>query len=184
MDEIEFVNHICEAMTKVGDEYLNVEMAFDLSGRKGKRRRERVYAYEFYHQMRLLQDNYKGYTINGEIDKRGHKIIKESFNPDFVIHRQGEMTGNYCVIELKIRIDKAGIKKDFNTITRMIHDYHYKIGVFAIPGVYFSKIKSILVDIWKTQPDLQEHGGNIYVIAQDDKQLKVKTIDEVINGSN
>ena len=114
MDEIEFVNYICEAMTKVGNEYLNVEMAFDLSGRKEKRRSERVYAYELYHQMRLLQADFNEYTINGEIDKRGHKIIKEPFNPDFVIHRQGEMIGNYCVIELKIRIDKDGIKKDFN----------------------------------------------------------------------
>ena len=96
-------------------------------------------AYELYHQMRLIQEQkFKSeFTINGEIDKSGHKIIKEPFNPDFVIHQQGKMGENFCVVELKTINKKSGIQKDFHTITCMMHCYRYKIGIFAIHSLSY-----------------------------------------------
>ena len=138
------VEFVLQAMNNVDDEYLNVKIAVDYVGHKEIKRRERVYAYELYHQMRLIQEKKvkKEFTINGEIDKSGHKIIKEPFNPDFVIHQQGKMGENFCVVELKTINKKSGIQKDFHTITCMMHCYRYKIGVFAIAGVFLSDIKS------------------------------------------
>lgn len=128
------VEFVLQAMNNVDDEYLNVEIAVDYVGHKEIKRRERVYAYELYHQMRLIQEQkFKSeFTINGEIDKSGHKIIKEPFNPDFVIHQQGKMGENFCVVELKTINKKSGIQKDFHTITCMMHCYRYKIGIFAM----------------------------------------------------
>lgn len=154
-------------------------------GHKEIKRRERVYAYELYHQMRLIQEQkFKSeFTINGEIDKSGHKIIKEPFNPDFVIHQQGKMGENFCVVELKTINKKSGIQKDFHTITCMMHCYRYKIGIFAIAGVLLSDIKSILVEVWNTQEHLQEHGEKIYVIAQDDNgKLCAKSMANIIHS--
>ena len=97
------VEFVLQAMNNVDDEYLNVKIAVDYVRHKEIKRRERVYAYELYHQMRLIQEQKfrSEFTINGEIDKSGHKIIKEPFNPDFVIHQQGKMGENFCVVELK-----------------------------------------------------------------------------------
>lgn len=179
------VEFVLQAMNNVDDEYLNVEIAVDYVGHKEIKRRERVYAYELYHQMRLIQEQkFKSeFTINGEIDKSGHKIIKEPFNPDFVIHQQGKMGENFCVVELKTINKKSGIQKDFHTITCMMHCYRYKIGIFAIAGVLLSDIKSILVEVWNTQEHLQEHGEKIYVIAQDDNgNLCAKSMANIIHS--
>lgn len=48
------VEFVLQAMNNVDDEYLNVEIAVDYVGHKEIKRRERVYAYELYHQMRLI----------------------------------------------------------------------------------------------------------------------------------
>lgn len=179
------VEFVLQAMNNVDDEYLNVKIAVDYVGHKEIKRRERVYAYELYHQMRLIQEQKfnSEFTINGEIDKSGHKIIKEPFNPDFVIHQQGKMGENFCVVELKTINKKSGIQKDFHTITCMMHCYRYKIGIFAIAGVLLSDIKSILVEVWNTQEHLQEHGEKIYVIAQDDNgKLCAKSMANIIHS--
>lgn len=49
------VEFVLQAMNNVDDEYLNVKIAVDYVGHKEIKRRERVYAYELYHQMRLIQ---------------------------------------------------------------------------------------------------------------------------------
>lgn len=55
MDAKSCVEFILQAMNSVDDEYLNVEIAVDYVGHKEIKRRERVYAYELYHQMRLIR---------------------------------------------------------------------------------------------------------------------------------
>ena len=108
------VEFVLQAMNNVDDEYLNVEIAVDYVGHKEIKRRERVYAYELYHQMRLIQEQkFKSeFTINGEIDKSGHKIIKEPFNPDFVIHQQGKIR---AAAYLRLSIED-GDKAESNSI--------------------------------------------------------------------
>lgn len=53
--------------------------------------RERVYAYELYHQLRVLWPDWK-YSLAGEVDKSGHPVIRggelDKAKPDLLI--QGE----------------------------------------------------------------------------------------------
>lgn len=62
--------------------------------------RERVYCYELYHQLRnRLGDSYT-YKVDGELDKRGHPVIKPCI-PDFVVHVPSRMDRNLVVVEVK-----------------------------------------------------------------------------------
>jgi hypothetical protein len=66
--------------------------------------RERVYAYELYHQLRVLWPDWK-YSLAGEVDKSGHPVIRggelDKAKPDLLIHVPGQMDGNLLVVEIK-----------------------------------------------------------------------------------
>ena len=74
----DFVKLVYDAMRNVSKEFFEIEIAEDVK----EKRRERVYCYELYHQIRSLQEknNLNDFTVNAEIDKRGHSIITENFN--------------------------------------------------------------------------------------------------------
>jgi hypothetical protein len=67
--------------------------------------RERVYAYELYHQLRRIWPEDWLYTLAGEIDKRGHPIIRGGYldnsKPDLLVHIPGRMDANLAVLEIK-----------------------------------------------------------------------------------
>lgn len=154
-------------------------------------KRERVYCYELYHQMRLLQENKKyknkcfvNNQINGEIDKNGHPIIKEKFNPDFVIHKQARMNYNSCVIEVKCNFDKIGIEKDIRNLICMTHCYNYKIGVFVFVNYekkHFEKMQFI-----KEMPEYNKGKDKIYIITQGENydKPKAQSIDSFLSEVN
>lgn len=66
--------------------------------------RERVYCYELYHQWRVKWDDNFPFLLCGELDKRGHTLIRGKYLddtiPDFLVHHPGEMT-NLLVMEVK-----------------------------------------------------------------------------------
>ena len=172
------------AMLHVRENYFQITLP-SKAGRKLVKRRERVYCYELYHQMRCLQDgdcnrNEQDFKlgeqviINGEIDKRNHPIIVQGFNPDFVIHKQGWMTDNLCVIEVKTDLTLDGIRKDFNTITCMLNCYKYKLGVFIITGVEEEKVRSVICDIYKKIKCLPKQAGKIYAFIQEEPDGIIK----------
>ena len=125
-------------MRNVSKEFFEIEIAEDVK----EKRRERVYCYELYHQIRSLQEknNLNDFTVNAEIDKRGHSIITENFNPDIVIHQQGDMV-NYIVVEVKVTLNAEGIAKDFNTIITMLKKYYYQYGIFILTGSSLERFK-------------------------------------------
>ncbi|MFL9590455.1 hypothetical protein ACKC5O_00545 [Aeromonas schubertii] len=98
--------------------------------------RERVYCYELYHQMRCNWPE-NGYKICGEIDKRGHPILRNTReSPDFLVHTPGE-DGNYAIIEVKpANFSRAGLIKDFITITNFMgnNGANYERGICLIYG--------------------------------------------------
>jgi mRNA deadenylase 3'-5' endonuclease subunit Ccr4 len=158
---------VVNAMNNIDRKYWSIHAA----GIKDEILRERVYCYELYHQIRCLQEvnkcNYD-FDINAEIDKRGHKEIKRNFNPDMIMHQQGSMKNNYCVIEVKRRIDSDGIKKDFETITEMIQKYNYKCGIFILAGDSLEKLKEILL----TQNFKKAAADLVYLLVQEDFHYK------------
>ncbi len=140
----DILNNICKAGVQVTQNYFKLETTYEPSGIV----RERVFCYELYHQLRLvLGDNHK-LTLNGEIDKRGHRDFREEDmkNPDFVFHIPGQHEGNTVIFEVKGNLDTDGIIKDFETMTTFVSNYKYKAGVFLLYNHTLSELLHRLGD--------------------------------------
>lgn len=133
------INSICKAAGQVTKNYFNITTTYEPSGIV----RERAFCYELYHQLRLNQGDNSILTLNGEIDKRGHKDFAEEDrkNPDFIFHIPGEHEGNTIICEVKGKLDIDGIIKDFDTMTTFVSSYHYQAGVLLI---YNYSLKELL----------------------------------------
>lgn len=147
-ESVVYFKLIRDAMMQVKRNYIILKVAGGSS-----EHRERVYCYELYHQMRCLQTQCNlqdEFTINGEIDKKGHPTIPHNFNPDFVMHEPGNDDKNGCVIEVKIRsnhgsaLNTRGVYKDLNTITCMLHCYEYQYGALIFVDVTEEEATPIL----------------------------------------
>lgn len=62
---------------------------------------ECVYCYELYHRVRSVFGERYEYSINGELPKGTHEIIKANKSPNFLIHHPKSMKLNLAIIELK-----------------------------------------------------------------------------------
>lgn len=133
--------------------------------------RERVFCYEFYHQMRTLQ-NTPGYPrlsnlyIHAEIDKSGHKDFDKAHqaNPDFIFHVPGEFKRNTIVVEVKNRLEKKGISKDLNTLLTFVSTYQYKIGILIVFNKSITQVSTYLRKNFSHIKD-EPHHRYIWIIA-------------------
>jgi hypothetical protein len=80
------------------------------------------------------------YALNGEVDKRGHPILKAledaEQNPDLLVHTTGSMAGNHAIIEVKpARNTPDGGRRDLNTLGRFRQrDIHYERAIYLFYG--------------------------------------------------
>lgn len=94
-------------------------------------KRERVYCYELYHQLRLALCN-SPLTLTGEPDKRGHpSFIGKQPNPDFILHTPGHHGNNTAVIEVECRLGKAHLAKDLKTL-KLMKEKGYRVLVLLL----------------------------------------------------
>lgn len=129
-----YIDIIKDALNSVGNEYYLIPTTYNPEGIV----RERVFCYELYHQIRKIQeeknDEFPLY-LSAEIDKSGHVqfLSEHRINPDFIIHKPGNMELNTIIVEVKgiIRSDD-GIKKDLTNISVFIEKYNYKQGIFIL----------------------------------------------------
>jgi hypothetical protein len=108
--------------------------------------RERIYCYELYHQLRLLEGTQGAsagsplYALSGEIDKSGLNAVVENGTekPDLVWHVPGEAHCNAVVVEVKavVGLRLPGIQKDLETLAKFLtaEDRSYREGVFLLYG--------------------------------------------------
>ncbi|MDP3455081.1 hypothetical protein [Methyloversatilis sp.] len=101
--------------------------------------RERVYCYELYHQLRCLWPTECDFSLNGELDKAAHPILRELgadyAKPDLLVHRPGYMSGNNTIIEVKSsRAPSAGIEKDLRTLALFRTKVGYERAVYLLFG--------------------------------------------------
>lgn len=105
--------------------------------------RERVFCYEFYHQMRVLMTEDSQLLlrrVHAEIDKRGNRDF-DGENPDFVFHTPGIHEQDTLVVEVKAHIDgRDEIEKDFRTLSTFIEKYGYQAGAFVLFGYSFEDL--------------------------------------------
>ncbi|MFC0523894.1 hypothetical protein ACFFGV_10025 [Pontibacillus salicampi] len=148
--------------------------------------RERVFCYEFYHQMRLIQKNYEldRYILSGEIDKRGHNEIELQRNPDFVLHNYGTNENNLIIIEVKIRFDRDEIKNDFETLTTYVDKYSYRKGCFVLVNYtmqYF--IEQYLLRLNNEGiNNLNKNADDIFILAKKDSfsKIEIETLKDLL----
>lgn len=161
-----FIQCLREAIKNVDAHYFQLPIAGD-----DPTYRERVYCYELYHQLRCILGSGFPYKLHGEVDKRGHPIIRNSKKPDFIIHKPGYME-NLVVIEVKpvtVRKDPSRLKKDFRTLKWFLDknnaDYYRAIMLIygsesgKLPNNIKEKIKDnidkrILV-FWHPKPNME-----------------------------
>ncbi len=145
MDNISYyINIIKSALNNIEQYYYKIKTLYSKEGIV----RERVFCYELYHQIRLI-DNRKDLSIHGEIDKRGHDGFSKDDrkNPDFIFHIPETFDKNTIVMEVKgslngsikkseeegkLSLNYEGIYKDLNTLQIFINEYYYKEGVFVL----------------------------------------------------
>lgn len=107
--------------------------------------RERVFCYELYHQMRSDKESKITSTLNGEVDKKGHRLFRKKHwkIPDFLFHTPGNMDENILIMEVKGELSD-GISKDFKTLFRFTHSYGYEAGIFYIFNHNMDELKGKL----------------------------------------
>lgn len=98
-------NLITAATADIAPEYFLLPIADAEGGEPIIQYRERVYAYELYHQLRKRWPVEWVYSLGGEIDKRGHPLIRgkhlDNAKPDLLVHVPGVMNRNLAVLEIK-----------------------------------------------------------------------------------
>lgn len=134
-----FLNCLEEACEKIDSSYFKLNVAS--SDSEEQKDRERVYCYEFYHQLRCILGESSPYKLNGEVDKDGHPIIHEALGakkPDFIVHVPGGMDKNLVVVEVKsvtrAKKDFSKLKKDLETLEGFLDKANYKNAIMLIYG--------------------------------------------------
>lgn len=104
-------------------------------------KRERVYCYELFHQLRsALHDS--ELALFGEPDKRRHPDFPP-INPDFILHTPGHHRDNAAVIEVECRLGLEHLIKDLRNL-RIMRDRGYQtliLLLFANSRVPWPKLR-------------------------------------------
>lgn len=166
-----------------------------LSGRQGRftendffRYGERVFCYEFYHQLRVLIDGYRGTNPNflsgaelqGEVEKmqilgliERFKLVSLSreFVPDFLMHSPGNVDSHPFVIEVKCirELTPQAVIYDLSKIDELITNYRYQRGLFISVNSQFPEFNET---IGKLRPEIDGLAGrNRIKILQKTNQI-------------
>ena len=182
-----FIQLIRDALENVGDEYYKLTTTYRTLGVV----RERIFCYELYHQMRLIQSQ-RGLTdiqIHGEIDKSGHfEFDKDAQkNPDFVFHVPGMMEGNAIVVEVKGKLEgtyQDGICKDIRTLSKFTNNTHYyRLGVLIIYNYNLEEFRQKTGQFLKEElPKKQIATDKILILCKKSKSvaLEIRKLDDLL----
>lgn len=150
-------------------------------------KRERVFCYELYHQMRTLQNEFLSpeISINGEPDKRGHEKF-DGENPDFIIHHCGTMKHNILAIEVKCEFNYSYIHKDFIKLRNLVLTKEYQNGLF----IFFGTKMQYLINYIKSYKDSFDENDFdnvksrifVYCIKDSYSELEILSFEDFIHS--
>jgi len=108
---------------------------------------ERVFCYEFYHQIRNFQKEFSNLEISAEAvkSKVQYETIADKAIPDLLIHNFGIYGNNEVVIEVKTSSQSfySGVLKDFQMLdffTDSLHkipECNFKLGILLVVNENF-----------------------------------------------
>jgi len=121
------LNALTIATSQISNEYFLLKVANNDQPVK----RERVYCYELYHQLRIALSP-SALTLTGEPDKRGHGDFEgKKPIPDFILHSPGNHDNNKAVIEVECDPNKAHLTKDLKNL-KLMKDKGYSTLILLI----------------------------------------------------
>lgn len=120
---------LLSASSQIPADYFQLPVA----GAEEPQYRERVYCYELYHRWRNHWIDDFPFSLGGEVDKRGHPLIRGDSKPDFLVHVPGRMR-NLLVVEVKpANVELARMADDLKKLTRFRRELRDE---FGNPGNY------------------------------------------------
>jgi hypothetical protein len=140
---------IARATAAVGSDYFMLPVADQHGGQPLIQYRERVYAYELYHQLRSVWPDWQ-YSLGGEIDKRGHPVVRggdlDLAKPDLLVHVPGKMDDNLVVVEIKAAgphppaNERTAIETDLKKLVAFCARAEYRLGLLLVFGEHVDRI--------------------------------------------
>jgi hypothetical protein len=192
-----FEELIIDALSNVSQSYYStvyeniVSFKAALNGKQGQfddtsfeRYGERVFCYEFYHQLRLLidfertknssflngtllQGEVKKWQISGLLDRFGLDELSKEFVPDFLMHSPGDATSHPYVIEVKCiaNLSPDALLYDLEKLNEFITSYHYKRGLFISVNSHYEYLMDIISSLSRNI-DRMKSRSNIKVFCK------------------
>ena len=166
MEKEAFLNLVVESLEAVDRQY----------GRFfGESLYERVFCYEFYHQLRLrLTKRSSSLVLHGDLEKRYREI---DLAPDFIFHLPDVDEENFVVIEVKTteRSD-SDIERDLSKLRKfMLEELGYQVGLLIIIGPA-DKLEPLIEHLFLSSSQI---GCQINLLFYDITSGKVKFSEEI-----
>lgn len=129
------LNRVTEWLLSASSELSAEYFQLPVAGAEEPQYRERVYCYELYHQWRNHWPGGFPFSLSGEVDKQGHRLIRGNWKPDFLVHVPGRMR-NLLVVEVKpANGELARMSDDLKKLTHFRRDLRDQNGN---PGNYYA----------------------------------------------
>lgn len=89
--------------------------------------------------MRCLWPSRSPYSLNGELDKSGHHLLRKRgadyAKPDLLVHQPGDMLGNYAIIEVKTcGASSQAIRSDLTKLALFVTQVGYQRAIYLLYG--------------------------------------------------
>ena len=198
---LDYVNDLGEAIIRVEEKYC--KWAYDSNANRIQKI-ERVFAYELYHQLRLLSIcdiKYQNLRIDGEIGKKiqynspietcGFEIEnlnKMSLLPDLVIHNgqnNREKEDQKIIIEIKTRnlSDENELKKTLLKLNHYLRVLDFQYAIFLSVNTNYNELKEKIRLITQNMiPDCYERLDRIIIINYAERVIDAKTLRSIIDN--
>jgi len=137
---------ILEALEQATQAIGESHFLLPIAGNDRPIKRERVYCYELFHQLRVALQGSQ-LTLTGEPDKRGHPDFPP-INPDFILHAPGNHERNTAAVEVECRVGLEHLIKDLRNLKTM-KDRGYSTLVlllFANQSVPWPKLEQAAIE--------------------------------------
>lgn len=134
-----YVDRFLDLLARATAAVTNPYFSLPIDGQDLPVYRERVYAYELYHQLRSIWPDDWDFVLNGEVDKQAHPLIHgdhlQDRKPDLLVHRPGDMTGNLVILEIKpVSATADDIAADLRKLTAFCRSARYRLGILLFFG--------------------------------------------------
>jgi len=197
-EDFRFLEDLIDAIESIDDEYCSWTYYHETI-----QKTERVFAYELYHQLKLIatikKTQYDGIKFNGEIGKKilqditqlgtGFTVKQKNFSPDLVLHKgqiDKQSDNQKLIIEIKTNnTTDEKITKDIIKLYYGIENLNFQFGVFISVNTDFDILKQKLKRLFKieqVQPNQLDNLKRIHIINFISRQLTCETLYKIMHN--